>query len=193
MNVLAIDCCARGEASATRRLCERYLQTLAPTDAIETLRLYDESVRPLQAEEIDRRAALVAAGELDDPLLRYARQFQRADEIVIAAPYWDLSFPSILKVYLERVPVVGVTFRYEGTQPVGCCRAGRLAYFSTCGGFVDGPHLGAAYVRALAGMFGIARVEEYCIEGLDIDLSRREALVEEGIERILGELANRPR
>ncbi len=193
MNVLAIDCCARGEASATRRLCERCLQTLAPSDTVETLRLYDEPLHPLLAEEIDRRAEAVASGALDDPLLRYARQFQRAEEIVIAAPYWDLSFPAILKTYLERVSVSGVTFRYEGTRPAGCCRAGRIVYFSTCGGFVYGPHLGVEYVRALAGMFGIPRVEEYRIEGLDIDPSRREALVGEGIERILGELATRPR
>ena len=37
-----------------------------------------------------------------------ASQFQQADEIVIAAPYWDLSFPAILKLYLENIYVTGV-------------------------------------------------------------------------------------
>ena len=42
------------------------------------------------------------AGALDDPLLDYARQFARADQILIAAPCWDLSFPAVLRAYLER-------------------------------------------------------------------------------------------
>ena len=33
--------------------------------------------------------------------------------IVIAAPYWDLSFPAVLKTYLEQINVLGVTFDYS--------------------------------------------------------------------------------
>ena len=55
-----------------------------------------------------------------------ARQFARAEIIVMAAPYWDLSFQAALKQYLEQVNVVGITFRYsEEGQPVPLCRARR--------------------------------------------------------------------
>jgi len=37
--------------------------------------------------------ALIAAGSFDDPMFALARQFAAADEVVIAAPLWDLSFP----------------------------------------------------------------------------------------------------
>ena len=40
-----------------------------------------------------------------------ARQFARAEIIVMAAPYWDLSFQAALKQYLEQVNVVGITCR----------------------------------------------------------------------------------
>lgn len=54
----------------------------------------------------------MARGDYRDPLFRYAKQFAQAADIVVAAPYWDLSFPAILKVYLEQICVTGLTFQY---------------------------------------------------------------------------------
>ena len=39
-------------------------------------------------------------------------RWPEADEIVIGAPYWDLSFPAALKTYLEHCCVCDVTFHY---------------------------------------------------------------------------------
>lgn len=184
MRILAVDCCPRG-ASATKRLLTRYLDTCRGENAIERIRLYDEPLSPLREEDVVRRAELVDSGALDDPLFRYALSFRDADRIVIAAPYWDLSFPSLLKVYLESVSISGVTFGYsEDGESVGYCRANELVYLSTCGGYLRGRHLGAEYVRALADMFGIPETREYHIEGLDIDPGKRETLVEAGITRV---------
>ena len=76
-------------------------------------------------------------------------------------------------MYFERVSVAGITFGYEGTKSVGYCKAETIDYFSTCGGFVDGEHLGAEYVRKLAKMFGIDVVKEYIVEGLDVNPEKR--------------------
>ncbi len=189
MKVLAVDCCPRGE-SATRKLFMRYLSAMYSEESIEFLNLYGESLAPLRESDVMRRTALVDSGALDDGMLRYAVQFRDADEIVVAAPYWDLSFPSMLKVYLEHVSVSGVTFGYtrEGKSE-GYCRAGRLIYLSTCGGYIHGAHLGAAYVDSLAKMLGIPITLEYHIEGLDIDPSMRDALVSDGITRVLRRLS----
>ena len=60
-------------------------------------------------------------------MFELARQFAAADQIVIAAPYWDLSFPAALKQYFEQINVLGITFAYtpEGV-PKGLCRARKL-------------------------------------------------------------------
>ena len=81
------------------------------------------------------------------------RQFAGADEIVIAAPYWDLSFPSILKVYLEQICITGITFQYtpEGI-PEGLCRARHIIYVTTAGGPVY-QNMGFDYVKALSDAF----------------------------------------
>lgn len=73
-------------------------------------------------------------GDFSNPYFNYAKQFARADEIILAAPYWDLSFPSIVKAYLESICVVGLTFSYsEKGIPVGMCNAKKLYYVTTSG------------------------------------------------------------
>lgn len=176
--MLIVDCCVRGETSATRRYYRAWLAAHPEIGKTETLELSSLSLAPLTAEELERRSALTAEGAFDDEIFALALQFRDAEEILIAAPYWDLSFPSLLKVYLERVCAAGVTFGYtEDGRCEGYCRAKRLLYFSTCGGFVGERHLGCEYVRAVAGMLGIENTEAFTLEGLDADPARREEIL----------------
>lgn len=178
--MLVIDCCIRGEESATRRYYQAYLNTLPASTSVTVLNLMEQDIAPLTVADLARRDAV----PFDDELFRYARQFKEADEILIAAPLWDLSFPSLLKVYLEQVCVAGLTFGYEGSDCVGYCKAERVLFFSTCGGFVGGNHLGFHYVKALAEMLGIPTCVPYIIEGMDIDPNQRENLLAEAIQRL---------
>ena len=89
---------------------------------------------------------------------------------MIAAPYWDLSFPSVLRIYLEHTTVTGLTFRYSETGvPVGLCKAKRLIYVTTAGGPIGDRNFGFDYVKALASTFyGIADIVCFQAENLDI-------------------------
>ena len=157
-NILLIDCCVRGEQSRTLALARQWLAEREPEAQVDHLRLYDLDLSPLPLEEVETR---------QDTTL--ARQFAQADEIVVAAPYWDLSFPAVLKVYLERICVTGVTFRYAGAAAEGLCRAKRAVYISTAGGLVGQRHLGEEYVRAVfQQLFGIPEFETLRWEGLDL-------------------------
>lgn len=178
--MLVIDCCIRGEESATRRYYRAYLNTLPASTPVTVLNLMEQDIAPLTAADIARRDAAAP----DDMMLRYAGQFKEADEILIAAPLWDLSFPSLLKVYLEQVCVAGLTFGYEECGCVGYCKADRVLFFSTCGGFVGEEHLGFRYVKELAAMLGIPNCVPYIIEGMDVDPNRRETLLAEAIRRL---------
>ena len=97
---------------------------------------------------------------------------------MIAAPYWDLSFPASLKQYFEQVNVVGITFRYtEEGIPEGLCKADRIFYVSTAGGIYVPTEFGFGYVKALAqglDIFGadveaIMEAAEETIENMDLD------------------------
>ncbi|MDD3222140.1 MAG: hypothetical protein EOM34_06190 [Clostridia bacterium] len=187
MKILVVDCCIRGDESRTRKLYERFLETVNEEWTVEILDLNKADLRPLNNADINERDMLVKKGETNHPMFRYANAFKEADKIIIAAPYWDLSFPSLLKVYLEHISVTGVTFGYEGTEAVGYCKAESLLYLSTCGGYIGESHMGADYVKAVAAMLGIDTFKAFTVEGLDIDPSKAEDILKTGMERMIKE------
>lgn len=173
MNIIFINCCMRGEQSRTLHICRTLLARLqaeAPEAVLLEEDLTDGHLLPMTATDIARRDALLAAGALDDAEFAAAHRLKNADCIVIGAPYWDLSFPSALKAYLEHITVNGLLFRYnEQGCPVGLCRARQLYYVTTAGGPVGNPAYGYGYVHDLfTSMFGVAQTRYICAEGLDI-------------------------
>ena len=139
-------------------------------DDVRVLHLEDEHLRPFDARTLDRRTRAIEAGRWNSPLLAKAAEFASADQIVVAAPFWDLSFPALLKTYIEWISVIGVVFRYsDDGRPIGLCRARRLFYVSTSGGPAETDPFGFGYVEALAKSFwGIPDVRRIAATGLDI-------------------------
>ena len=115
-----------------------------------------------------------------------ANQFARADRIIIAAPYWDLSFPASLKQYIELVNVVGLTFTYNAQgQPEGLCRADSIDYFTTAGGLNCPDDYGYEYIKALADRYyGIAHTQCIHVEGLDIVGNDARQIMEQALYQV---------
>ena len=174
--VLFVNACSRA-GSRTLRLAKHVLERLGKD--YETVDLDRERIQPLFSERLDEREALLAAGMTQDPFFRYARQFAQADEIVVAAPYWDLSFASMLKNYIEAINVIGITFSYsELGVPGGLCRAKRLIYVTTSGGNIVSDELGFGYIKTLCNVFyGINDLLYFKAEGLDIAGADIEAIL----------------
>lgn len=164
--MLFIDACVR-EHSRTKQLAERLLARL--TDEIMRIDLSGTHFPKVDGDFISWRTEMCARGDFSSPVFDLAREFARADTVVIAAPYWDLSFPAALKAYLEQVCVVGLTFRYENDRPKGLCRARKLYYVTTSGGPIVSEEFGFGYVKALAqGFFGIGECVMIKAENLDV-------------------------
>ena len=151
--ILFINACVRPE-SRTHKLAKALLSQTK--EEICTVELEREQIPVLDGSALEQRNAHLNCGAFDAPMLRYARQFAQADTVVIAAPYWDLMFPALLKIYLEAVTVSGMTFRYsEQGIPVGLCKAKRLIYVTTAGGPIGEFDFGFQYVSTVArGFFG---------------------------------------
>lgn len=183
--LLYINACVRAQ-SRTKRLADRLIEKLG--GVAERLDLASLSFPVADEAFLERRDRLIAAGAFDDPLFDLARQFAAADRIVIAAPYWDLSFPAALKQYVEQINVLGITFAYtpEGV-PKGLCRAKKLYYVMTAGGTFVPEEYGFGYVRTLARSFyGIEDVELIQAVGLDLVGADPEGILRECLERIIG-------
>lgn len=197
--ILFINACVRPQ-SRTRRLAACVLEALQKKEGgvqeamnpetvnPEEVNLEKEAVPALTGETLALRDCLSAEGNLDAPMFRYARQFAEADVIVVAAPYWDLSFPASLKAYIEAITVTGVTFHYtpEGV-PAGLCRAKQLIYVTTAGGFIGENDFGFSYLKTMAQTFyGIQNVTCIRAEGLDIVGMDGEAILRKAEEEIRG-------
>ena len=181
--ILFINACVRSD-SRTGRIARALLQRLGGEQ--EEVKLAETDLQPLSEERLNRRTELIEQGRFSDPMLRLTRQFQQADEIVIAAPYWDLSFPAVLKLYLENIYVTGLVSEYTETgEPHGLCRAKKLWYVTTAGGpYV--PDFSYEYIRTLATVyFGIPETELIKAEMLDVMGYDAQALVEEQVKRII--------
>lgn len=165
--VLFINACVRPQS----RTLELALSLLEKTEGeIQRLDLYDTQLSPLDAQGIIFREQSAKEQDFSNEVFDLAKQFAKADTIVIAAPYWDLLFPAVLRTYLETVCVSGLTFRYtqEG-RPLGLCKAKKAYYVTTAGGFIGENNFGFMYVKALfQQLFGIEQVEFISKEGLDI-------------------------
>ena len=183
IHVLYIDCCIRGELSRTKKLAEAFLEELSRSGAyaVERLTLMDEPLVPFQNGFFRQREELLEAGELDHPRFRYAHQFKAAERIVIAAPFWDLSFPALLKVYIENLCVQGITFDCnEQNGCFGVCNATKMLYLTTRGGALEGSEQdnGTKYLSDMAKFFGIPSFTHIAADALDAGL--------EPVETILG-------
>ncbi len=190
--ILYIDACVR-DNSRTRVLAEALLSKLKGD--VTHVRLEDISFDVTDAKYLEKRDALIAMGAFDDDMFSLARDFAKADTIVMAAPYWDLSFPAKLKQYIEVINVLGVTFEYTTDgYPKGLCRAGRLYYVMTAGGNFVPEEFGYGYIKALAeNFYGIKEVSLIKATGLDIMGADEKAIMDEAVRKVNDQEINIPK
>ena len=181
--VLYVDANVR-KMSRTRILAETLLEKLGGD--VEKVTLLDIDFPVADEEFITRRSEMTSAGNFDDPMFDLAKQFAAADEIVVAAPYWDLSFPAALKIYFEQINALGITFEYtDDGYPRGLCKAKKLYYVTTAGGSYVPYEFGYGYVKALANEFyGIKDTVLIEASGLDIWGADPEKIVSDAVEMI---------
>lgn len=185
MKLLFVNGCIsqRGEDSRTLALARAFLETWRarhPDGEVGTVSPEELlALKPFDPEMLNDRDALAGIRCFDAPVFALARQFRAADRIVVAAPFWDLTFPAALRTYIEYISANGLTYHYEADGCHGDCRGEKLAYL-TSGGDAEGPEsLGVLYWKQLSAMFGIPEFDYVFAGGLDIDPAKTQALLAE--------------
>lgn len=185
--LLFIDACVNRGISRTEQLAQALLKEMDQNGEyeIETLNLEDEDLKLFTGKESALRESLTRAGNFEGPLFAYAKQFAAADRIVVAAPYWDFSFPARMKCYLEQICVTGLTFTFSSKGiPGGLCHADSLHYVTTSGGSIGELNLGYEYLEKLCKVYyGINETVCYTAEGLDIEGNSVEEIMKEAEEK----------
>lgn len=180
-NILFVDCCIRGVDSRTKELCEYYLnciRELTNGSSVDRIVLSEKNISPMNVKLLEKRDKLISENCFEDKMFDMAKQFANADYIVLGAPYWDLSFPALLKVYIENVMVTNITFRYTINGEEGMCNAKKLIYITTSGGYIGDNNLGYEYIKATANMLGIEDTVCISAEGLDIQENNADEIID---------------
>ena len=180
--ILYINSCVRS-SSRTDRLARAFLKKLG--EEYVELFLPELGLQPLSEPTLEKRTTLIGCGDYSDSMFQYAKQFAAAERVVIAAPFWDGSFPAVLKLYLENIYVTGIVSRYGSDGiPIGMCRANELVYVTTAGGPYTRDY-SFDYIKALAtNCFGIDSVRLIMAENLDVDPSEAETILSQAIRNL---------
>jgi FMN-dependent NADH-azoreductase len=136
---------------------------------IEEINLFNLNIPPLDKKGLKTRENASTTKNYSSSEFLLAKQFAESDVLVLATPYWDLSFPAVVKNYFENVTVNGLTFAYSNNGiPYGLCKAKKLIYVTTSGGPIV-YNFGFDYVNALSKCFyGIPEVHCFSAQGLDV-------------------------
>ena len=189
-NILYVNACVkRGIESRTARFAQAYLEKcLEKTDCqVTEVVLEDIVMAPLTGGGLAAREKAIERGDFSGSEFALARTFAAADEVVIAAPYWDMSFPASLKLYIEQLCVNKLTFCYnEKGMPCGLTNVRKAVYFTTAGGFIGGNNFGFDYVKGVfSTLFGISDIAFFSAEGLDIFGNDPEKILASAIDKML--------
>lgn len=178
-------------ASRTFKISDNFVEQYRkqnPNDEIVTLDLYKEGISFLKEEDINSVFGPKTDESRNHPILKYAYQFAEADKCIIAAPMWNLSFPAILKAYIDYICVTGITFKYTEEGPVGLCQGKKVAHIvSRGGGYSEGPfaayEMGDRYLRTILGFLGVTDFTTIAADNLDVIGQDVEAIVKNTIEK----------
>lgn len=184
--LILIDTCMRDGESRTRRILEPLMSELGKRYEIETVVLDGEDYQAVGRRVLAERGE----GHVPEAIAEQARRLAAADRIVIAAPFWDMSFPAILKVFIENMSLFNITFKDNGTYFEGLCRCEKVLYITTRGMNVKTgePMEGATpYIKAIGALWGLGEVITVAAENLDYSTpeevdERINAAVAQGLE-----------
>lgn len=167
MKLVVINACVRQGESRTLRIAEPIVAALA--DRYDIVR-YDlpemEGVVPLTPELFAARGreevpawALAAAGDIAE-----------ADRILIAAPFWDMGIPAVLRAFFEQTSLFGITFTDNGSSCVGLCRAPKVLFITTRGMNIatgDPREQATPYLKALGHLWNLGELTTIAAQNMD--------------------------
>ena len=146
---------------------------------------------PLRGKNLIDREQAIQNSDFSGEAFELARTFASADEVVIAAPYWDMSFPALLKLYIEQICINRLTFCYnEKGMPCGLTKIKKAVYLTTAGGYIGNNNFGFDYIKGVfSTLFGIEDIAFFSAEGLDIYGNDSEKIIAEAIEKMYSKLS----
>lgn len=184
-NLIYINACMRA-GSRTQRIATPIIEELHKRYNVEIVDL-TKNLYPVANNQTleDRNLGIVPPGHV-----ALAKKIAAANRIVIAAPFWDMSFPSALKVFFENMSLFGVTFDSNDKECYGLCKADKVMYITTRGMNIstsDPLEQATPYIKALSHLWGWGELTVISAQNMDYSTpeeieERVSKAIEEGLE-----------
>ncbi|MDI1227228.1 MAG: FMN-dependent NADH-azoreductase [bacterium] len=177
-NILVIDSSPNGANSLSRKLAADTVAQLQAKYPGSTVRTRDLDKNPLPHLTGTTVAAFFTPPDSLTPELAAAIKLSdaatdellAADIIVIGAPMWNFSIPSVLKAWIDHVVRRGRTFAYSATGAEGLAK-GKTVFLALSRGakYAEAPYkqmeFHETYLRGVLGFIGITDVHAIIAEG----------------------------
>ena len=183
--LIFIDACMRA-GSRTRRIAPPIIAELGKRYSVETVDL-TRNIYPVADNYTleDRNQGVVPAEDVD-----LAKRIAAADRIVIAAPFWEMSFPSALKVFFENMSLLGITFDSNEKECYGLCKAEKVMYITSRGMNIstgDPLEQATPYIKAISYLWGWGELTVVATQNMDYSSEKEieeriTKAIEEGLE-----------
>jgi FMN-dependent NADH-azoreductase len=197
LNILAIDSSSAGEASVSRRLVDEAVAVLAAaSDKANVVR------RDLSAQPVPHLTAATLAGVRGEPKTETEQatralsdaligELRAADVVVIGAPMYNFSVPTVLRSWFDHVLRAGETFRYSEAGPEGLLRGKKVIVIESRGGaYAEGPAAAIdfqePYLRHLLGFIGLDDMTFVRAEKIGYGPEAREAAIAGAVAELAG-------
>ena len=165
-SLLYIDACVRDEESRTKRVAEPIMEELAKKYDVTKFVLnelpLDVVKKPLLAKRF--------AGDIPKEVMSWAEAVRDADRIVIAAPFWDMGIPAVLKTFFELCSIFDVTFKSDDKTCYGNCKAEKMLFITSRGMNIstgDEIEQATPYLKALSWLWGLGPLQVVAMQNMD--------------------------
>ena len=180
-----IDSCLR-LGSNTKKIADALIDRLSERYEVETIKLSDYDFPVVKDEILNERSS----GYVPEEYVQIARKIAAADRLVIASPFWDMSFPSALKVFLENMSLFNVTFASNEKECYGLCKAEKVLYITTRGMNIktgDVMEQATPYIKAISKLWGLGELHVIAAQNMDYSTEEQKAekvknAIEEGLK-----------
>lgn len=180
-----IDSCLR-YGSNTKKIADALIDRLSERYEVETVKLSDYDFPVVKNGILNDRNN----GIVPEEYVNIARKIAAADRLVISAPFWDMSFPSALKVFLENMSLFNVTFASNEKECYGLCKAEKVLYITTRGMNIntgDDMEQATPYIKAIGKLWGLGELNVISAQNMDYSTEEQKAekvqnAIEEGLK-----------
>ncbi|WP_367850240.1 FMN-dependent NADH-azoreductase [Rhodoferax sp. WC2427] len=190
MQLLHLDSSVLGTASVSRQLSAEIVarhQALHPDITVVSRDLAADPALHLSGAHMAAFQGVAADdATITADLLKgnaYMDELFAADVLVIGAPMYNLSIPTPLKAWIDRIAVAGKTFQYTEAGPEGLLKHKRAFIASSRGGVYSAGSPAAAlehqesYLIGLLSFLGVTDVTVVRAEGIAFGPEAKEAAV----------------